>query len=156
MASVHGLLTRRFRPQATLAAKHPIVLQVDDTRVKPEYHNVVLQQDTKKKHDNSRMVWSYCKEEDVELHLYSDTEGRWCLSNKYPPAAEESACIAYFEGGSVAPPGAHVWKLAKSMFHSSVDSEDGDGFAHGKLMLLCGDAGAARAVRVTHHTFTSA
>ena len=117
--------------------------------VKPEYREVVLQS-TKTKTDNGRAVWS--SKSGVELHLYSDARGNWRLSGKYP--SEDSDSLAYFEGGSAAPPGERMWKLAKSMRDAS---EDGDDWGLGKLTLLCGEAGAARAVRgFAQHTCMSA
>ena len=107
--------------------------------VKSEYREVVLHPTT----TDTRTVWSTVGGSGIELHLYSDTEGKWCLSNKLMPeelgsapeqaANEEEAplpvtdtvapkdevlpevpnTIAYYKGDSTAPPAERVWELAK-------------------------------------------
>ena len=142
----HAVLPR----QAELAATRPVVL-IGGEHVKSEYREVVLQP-TKTKTDNGRAVWSAtCG---VELHLYSDADGSWCLSNQYTPK-ESNHEVAFFMGRSLAPPaGERVWKLDMGM---RIASESGKGWAEGKLMLLCGHAGAVREVRgLARHTRMSA
>ena len=146
--------------------------------VKSEYREVVLHPTAKLK--NGRAVWSTENGIGIELHLYSDTEGKWCLSNKLMPeelgsapeqaANEEEAplpvtdtvapkdevlpevpnAIAYYKGDSTAPPAEGVWELAKSMRDANDDCE---GWTKGKLTLLCGEEGKARAVRdISQHS----
>ena len=147
---MHGLITPRLPPKAELAAGNPVVLQAGE-HVKSEYREVVLQP-TKNKTNSGRAVWSGIVGGGVELHLYNDVRGNWFLSDTLTP--EVSKFIAHFVGGSVAPPAARVWKLAKSM---RVASEGGEDWVEGELTLLCGEAGAARAVRgLTQHTCMSA
>ena len=129
---------------------------------------------------DTRTVWSTVGGSGIELHLYSDTEGKWCLSNKLMPeelgsapeqaANEEEAplpvtdtvapkdevlpevpnAIAYYKGGSTAPPAERVRELAKSMRDANDDCE---GWTKGKLTLLCGEEGKARAVRdISQHS----
>ena len=98
--------------------------------------------------ENDRAVWSADPDDGVELHLYSDVRGNWRLSGQCTPG--ESSCFAYFEGGSVLPPGERTWKQGNS-------SDGREGWTEGVLKLLCGDAGEARVVRgLARHTCMNA
>ena len=138
-------------PQEELAvATNPVVLiGHGDAHVKPEYHEVVLQPTGKWAHD--RAVWSTVG--GIELHLYSDARGNWCLSDTKgkcyvcTPGASDSM------GGSLVPPSDHVWKLDNdSICNTSAGTAD-RAVSDLKLTLLCGAKGAAQAVRgLTQHT----
>ena len=124
----------RCAPQAELhIGLKPVVLQGGE-HIKSEYREVVLWPTDKRAHD--RPVWSTVAS--VEMHLYIGSDNNWRLADKYTP--EESSSMACFEGGSAVPPqGEGAWKLDKSMCREDT--------VEGKLLLLCGDEGAARAVR---------
>ena len=107
--------------------------------VAAKYREVVLQPTDKTAH--GRAVWSTAAG-GLALHLFTGADGDWFLSSLYTP--EKNSGTAYCAGGPTSPPlGAHAWKLSKKMRGTS----DGEQWVEGELTLLCGDAGAARAVR---------
>ena len=106
--------------------------------VAAKYREVVLQPTDKIA--NGRAVWSTAAGGPA-LHLYTGADGDWYLYNLYTP--EKNSGLAYCAGGAAPPLGEHAWKLNKFMRGAS----DGEAWVEGELTLLCGDAGAARAVR---------
>ena len=141
----------RAAPQAELvAALNPVVLQGGKDLVDPMFHEVVLQQTRTWLH--RRAVWSSTG--GMQLHLYSDAEGSWLLSDKLDSPASDS--IAQCKAGSLVPPHcSDLWQLAKSMCNPSDNASE---WSKGKLLtLLCGDEGRARVVRgPARHTCMSA
>ena len=123
-------------PQAERVAKQPVVLQ-GGAHVAAKYREVVLQPTDKTAH--GRAVWSTAAG-GSELHLYTGADGNWFLSGTYTP--EENNGLAYCAGAASPPLGEHAWELDKNMRGAS----DGETWVEGELTLLCGDAGAARAV----------
>ena len=77
----------------------------------------------------------------LALHLYTGASGNWFLSTAYTP--EKNSGIAWCAGAASPLLGEHALQLNKTMRGAS----DGEAWVKGELTLLCGDAGAARAVR---------
>ena len=138
----------RAAPQAELvAALNPVVLQGGKDLVDPMFQEVVLQQTRTWLH--RRAVWSSTG--GMQLHLYSDAEGSWLLSDKLGSPASDR--IAQCKAGSLVPPHCSgLWQLAKSMCNCAEHE-----WTKSRLTLLCGEAGKARAVRgLARHTCMSA